>query len=306
MTELRALGGPKLSCLDLHAFSSSKSDSPGDGHATTGEPANDPALAGVKAASPSEHRNDRPVTAVIIDKSVVFRVGLRHILGGRRFRVTVECSCLSDLSEQALGDRSCVVLLGLDRDTQAALPEITALKQKHRGLRMIALSEQFHPDQLLAMIEAGADGYLLKNDITPDALLKSVELVLVDGIVVPQGFARLLNNRSQVLLNDTPPVPALELPAEDRQPEPASDAAPADEIGRLSSREHLVLMHLTRGDSNKSIARGLNIAEATVKVHVKSLLRKIRVCNRTQAAMWAMTHRGGRPNSDRPISGISA
>jgi two-component system nitrate/nitrite response regulator NarL len=51
-------------------------------------------------------------------------------------------------------------------------------------------------------------------------------------------------------------------------------------------------MHLTKGASNKHIARELNIAEATVKVHVKSLLRKIRVSNRTQAAMWAIKHVG--------------
>jgi two-component system, NarL family, nitrate/nitrite response regulator NarL len=215
---------------------------------------------------------------------------LKSILTGRRFRVTAECSRLADLPEQALGHQDCIVLLGLDRDAQIAFQNITALKQKHRGLRIIVLSEQFLPDQLLTVIEAGADGYLMKNEISPDALLKSIELVLVEGVVVPPGFTKLLNSRTQVLLNNVPPVPIPELLPEYRQSEPRNDVVQADDFGRLSSREHLVLMHLTRGDSNKCIARVLNIAEATVKVHVKSLLRKIRVCNRTQAAMWAMTH----------------
>jgi DNA-binding NarL/FixJ family response regulator len=109
-------------------------------------------------------------------------------------------------------------------------------------------------------------------------------------VVVPPGFTKRLNSRGEVPLNNAPAVPDPELLPEYRQPEFGSGVAQADDFGRLSVREHLVLMHLTRGDSNKCIARVLNIAEATVKVHVKSLLRKIRVCNRTQAAMWAMTH----------------
>jgi two-component system nitrate/nitrite response regulator NarL len=75
-------------------------------------------------------------------------------------------------------------------------------------------------------------------------------------------------------------------------PRRTDDALKNNFFGRLSDREHVILMHLTEGASNKHIARELNIAEATVKVHVKSLLRKIRVNNRTQAAMWAINHVG--------------
>ena len=59
---------------------------------------------------------------------------------------------------------------------------------------------------------------------------------------------------------------------------------------QLSPREKSILRCLVEGDSNKSIARKIDIAEATVKVHVKAILRKIRVQNRTQAAIWAMNH----------------
>jgi two-component system nitrate/nitrite response regulator NarL len=61
-----------------------------------------------------------------------------------------------------------------------------------------------------------------------------------------------------------------------------------DDVSRLSNRELMVLKQLTQGASNKHIARDLNIAEATVKVHIRNLLHKIGVKNRTQAAMWAM------------------
>ena len=60
---------------------------------------------------------------------------------------------------------------------------------------------------------------------------------------------------------------------------------------KLSAREKCILRCLLDGDANKVIARKFDIAEATVKVHVKAILRKIRVQNRTQAAIWAMNSR---------------
>jgi two-component system nitrate/nitrite response regulator NarL len=60
--------------------------------------------------------------------------------------------------------------------------------------------------------------------------------------------------------------------------------------GRLSDRETQILRCLMQGASNKEIGRQLDLAEATVKVHIKSILRKIRAANRTQAAMWAQQH----------------
>ena len=66
--------------------------------------------------------------------------------------------------------------------------------------------------------------------------------------------------------------------------------ARGDAIQQLSERERQVLACLTRGESNKLIARNCSIAEATVKVHLKAILRKIAVSNRTQAALWALAH----------------
>jgi two-component system nitrate/nitrite response regulator NarL len=224
-----------------------------------------------------------------------------HILTGGRFRVTAECATLEELSEQALGTTQCVALIGLDRNVEACLTRIASLKEKYKGLRIIVLSERLLPEQVLAAIAAGADGYLLRNEISPDAVLKSLELVLVEGVVVPQGFTKLLNGHPGIQADVSPASEILARPQKDAppRPEPECDSAQAPGetasnhfLGRLSDREQLILMHLTKGASNKHIARELNIAEATVKVHVKSLLRKIRVSNRTQAAMWAIKHVG--------------
>ena len=70
----------------------------------------------------------------------------------------------------------------------------------------------------------------------------------------------------------------------------SSDAGVRVGGNQLSPREMQILRHLLDGDSNKLIGKHLDITEATVKVHLKSLLRKIGVANRTQAAIWAMNN----------------
>jgi len=117
---------------------------------------------------------------VIIDKSALFRARLVNILGGSRFRVTAGCSSLSHLSERVLGDKHCVVLISLGREAGAILPQIASLTE--RDLRVVLLADQFRPEELVAAIEAGAAGYLLKNEIAPDVLVKSLELLLLGGV----------------------------------------------------------------------------------------------------------------------------
>ena len=74
-------------------------------------------------------------------------------------------------------------------------------------------------------------------------------------------------------------------------------------IRTLSSREAEILQCLMQGAPNKVIARKLDVAEATVKVHIKAILRKIRVANRTQAAMWAVNHLSGGGEASLQSSG---
>jgi two-component system nitrate/nitrite response regulator NarL len=71
---------------------------------------------------------------------------------------------------------------------------------------------------------------------------------------------------------------------------PTNASSAAETANRLSTREAQILRHLTQGASNKLIARELGLAEATIKVHLKAILRKAKVANRTQAAMWAQQH----------------
>jgi two-component system nitrate/nitrite response regulator NarL len=233
----------------------------------------------------------RRVSIVVIDKSALFRAGLKHILAGTRFRVIADYPALRDLPKNAVNGKPCVLLIGLDTEgTTAVFPQLLSLLAlpEQNGLRVILLTEAFRADDSIAAIEAGAGGYLVKSAISPETLLKSLELVLEGDITITQGFTKL--PRSGVQPDGIPAVNRPESVSDNGHPQPDSNVAQTDNFRRLSIRERMILSHLMQGASNKHIARTLNIAEATVKVHVKSLLRKIRVNNRTQAAIWATDH----------------
>ena len=128
----------------------------------------------------------------------------------------------------------------------------------------MVLADDFAVDALRDAMNAGADGYLMK-DVSPEALIQSLELVMMGEKVFPTNLASMLLN-----LDSTP--------------------SPMNSIRGLSPREQEILQALVTGASNKLIAIRLGITEATVKVHLKTLLRKIDVNNRTQAAIWAMNN----------------
>jgi two-component system, NarL family, nitrate/nitrite response regulator NarL len=243
--------------------------------------------AAVQSARPSSRGKELlSLVPIVVCESPLFRAGLFHCLAGSRYWIKAEGSKLSDLSESVFSDQRCVALISLDGEATDILSQVQSLTERYNGLHIITLTERFCSEELLAAIGAGADGYLLRNEISAAALVQSLDVVLLGGVVIPKGLAQ--TKRVQPPLDA---VPALQNP-EDRsergQLQPTIDLAQTGDVIRLSERERTILMQLMEGASNKHIARALNIAEATVKVHVKNLLRKIRVKNRTQAAMWGM------------------
>jgi hypothetical protein len=111
----------------------------------------------------------RLIPTVIIDKSALFRAGLALILTGSQFRVTANCSSLYDLSERVV-DELRLALISLDGEVAADLSRVASLAE--RGVRVILLSDRFRGAEMLAAIEAGAVGYLVKNEISPVTLVK--------------------------------------------------------------------------------------------------------------------------------------
>lgn len=243
------------------------------------------------------------IPIVLVDRSALFRAGLRHILNRSRFQVTADCSSLQDVPSSAFGEGKSAVVIGLERELPAILLCIRVLKNQHPELRVVMLRDRVDVDQVIAAIDFGVDSYLLRDEVNPETVLKSLDMVLADGIVVPPGFAKLMNLTTRSEGNDVsrgevvcpkPPVTANQTSGDAASLQPIIPLN--TDLARLSERERLILTNLTLGASNKLIARKLDVAEATVKAHVKNLLRKLQVSNRTQAAMWAISRGAAKAN----------
>jgi two-component system nitrate/nitrite response regulator NarL len=159
----------------------------------------------------------------------------------------------------------------LDCDSLAIqLAAVESAKTILPGSRVVVVSEQFDLKTVIACLGAGAQGYIIKSARSP-RMLAALRLVALGEKVVPSDFV------------DTVSECGIERPIDSKFDLEVDSA-------KLSQRELDVLCCLMAGYSNKVIARKLDICEATVKVHVKAILRKLHVHNRTQAALWANTH----------------
>jgi two-component system, NarL family, nitrate/nitrite response regulator NarL len=208
----------------------------------------------------------------IIDSSRLFREGLKRLFESGPFKVTAEASSLDDAVHCVLnGDTRTDLLLLQWTDGDPDLADtIRAFLAANPDMKIVALADTIDAGSLAQALRIGVRGYLLK-DMSPEALLHSLLLVQTGEVVFPTELARLLTA--------SPTTPA-----------GRTGISPGTMTHDLSEREIQILYGLARGHSNKMIARSLDLAEGTVKVHLKSLLRKINARNRTQAAIWAINN----------------
>lgn len=221
------------------------------------------------------------VATFIVDRSAIFRAGLTHALSGTRFRVLAHDASLdAPLLEsiETLAHDHVLLLIGLDEDDAQIGVDIPRLRGSNPKIRIVLLSGRFSSDEGLAALSAGVNGYLAKNELEPQLLLEFLALIVQGTTIVSKAFGDAAAADS--------PAPRTAAAAEAAPPIETTPSRPIS----LSERELLIVSWLMRGAPNKQIARDLNIAEATVKVHVKSVLRKIGVRNRIQAAIWGMNN----------------
>jgi two-component system nitrate/nitrite response regulator NarL len=212
----------------------------------------------------------------------MLREGLKHTLLNTHFSVRAHnvMSGLADTdSSEELSSGLFIVDVNLYREGTADFVRDT--KERHPSARVVVIADEFNLDGMMSALQAGADGYCLST-VDCEVLVKYLDLVMLGETVFPS--AMFLASLSA---NEKPP--RIEAVAGDG-PESLQAISANSPIRTLSSREAEILHCLMQGAPNKIIARKLEVAEATVKVHIKAILRKIRVTNRTQAAMWAVAH----------------
>lgn len=260
----------------------------------------------------------KQIRIVIIDPRQLVREGFEKILRRPLFEVVAAAKTLTDAfgsdAGMALGD---VVVLSPSTEPEMEA-QIAALRHLPTGPcrpRFVFVTEIEEPDLLRRALASGVDA-LLSKDISGLVLQRSLELVAlgqqlfpvslvraaptappsaapipaVPGITTP-GAAKPEPKPTPGLITVPTPL-ALPMPRLGVQPLPTrpETALPhLQEHATLSARENQILGYLVRALPNKAIARELQIAEATVKVHVKALLRKVRASNRTEAAVWALS-----------------
>jgi two-component system nitrate/nitrite response regulator NarL len=199
---------------------------------------------------------------ILIESNQLFRQGLKHLLADTRFAVDVEFGTM----DQALANAETATTSGLVIMGQSAKEpnDLSLLRDAYPDAHIVVLASDLSVDVLRDAMTCGVDGFLMK-DVSPEALVQSLQLIMLGEKVFPTNLAAMLLD-----MNSAP--------------------SPVNSLRGLSPREQEILQALVTGASNKLIAIKLGITEATVKVHLKTLLRKIDVNNRTQAAIWAMNN----------------
>lgn len=225
----------------------------------------------------------RPFATVLVGPSALLREGLTRILSMANFRIVASASCVADLALTALPQHGSILLIiDAGDDLDAAVGQVERFKEQHPAGRIAVLADRNLLSDIVSAFRAGANGYFIK--VAPcDAFIKSLELVMLGETILPAAILSMIldhddEDEHEAIVRGVRKTAAALLRAE------------SNDTPRLSVRERCILKCLSEGGSNKVIARKIDIAEATVKVHVKTILRKIGVHNRTQAAIWAMNN----------------
>ena len=206
-----------------------------------------------------------PIGVLIVDDHPVVRRGLRALLEVQDgIEVAGEAGDGPTALALAAEHHPDVILLDLKLPAMSGLAVLTELTARNATAKVLVLTSVTDPDSAGQVMRAGAAGVLYK-DVDPDALVRAIRAVH-DGhlLLAPEAAGPLLRS-----------------------------AAWSPGLDALTTREREVLAELARGRSNREIARALNVSEKTVKTHVSSVLGKLGVQDRTQAALFAVRREHG-------------
>jgi DNA-binding NarL/FixJ family response regulator len=202
------------------------------------------------------------IRVLVADDHPVVRAGLSQLLDATP---DIEVCCIAEDGEQAIEEvrreSPDVVLMDLSMPRVDGIEATRRITAENLDARVVALTSFSDQERVMAALDAGAVGYLLK-DSEPAEVINGIRAAARgESPLDPKAAGALLRRRTA--------------------------ARPAEE---LSEREREVLVLVARGLPNKLIARELGVSDKTVKAHLTSVFRTIGVDDRTQAALWAQRH----------------
>jgi len=203
-----------------------------------------------------------PARVLLIDDHALFRRGVAQLIES-----DPELQFVGEAGDGVLGIELAgsvdpdIVLIDMNMKGMTGIATLQGIKKCNQRARCIMLTVSDDERDVLDAMRAGADGYLLK-DLEPEDLCSRLKLAMRGTVVLESRIASMLAR--------------------------ASSAPHAPDDAELTDRENQILGSLALGQSNKEIARRLGISDATVKVHIKHLLRKLNLKSRLEAAVWAL------------------
>jgi two-component system nitrate/nitrite response regulator NarL len=212
---------------------------------------------------------DQAIRVLLVDDHSLFRSGIRSLLQRHaEFQVVAEAPDGVEGIKQARQLKPDVVLLDLNMPGISGVETLQLMLQDSPDMAILMLTVSEESSDLGLAMRAGARGYLIKN-IETDYLLRAIRRAAAGETVV----AEALTGKLVAQLHG------------------GAQAAPPSELDKLTPRERDILACLALGESNKLIARKLDLAESTVKIHVQNVLKKLKLTSRVQAAVFAVEHR---------------
>lgn len=206
-----------------------------------------------------------PTTILIIDDHPMLRRGVAQLLKlDDELQLVGEASSGDEGIKLALSLDPDLILLDLNMHGMSGIDTLKAMRMADIYAKVLVFTVSDSHDDVVAALKAGADGYLLK-DIEPEELVLAIKKAATGQMPISE---RLSSALAQAITRR---------PKED-----------APSLEALTDREVQILKAIADGDSNKMIARRLDITEGTVKVHVKKVLKKLHFRSRVEAAVWAV------------------
>jgi two-component system nitrate/nitrite response regulator NarL len=209
------------------------------------------------------------IRVLLVDDHTLFRSGIKSLLQRNDdFEVVGEAGDGLEGIKRVRSLKPDVALIDLHMPGVSGLEAVKAIIEEMPEVKVLMLTVSEDAQDLIEALRAGASGYLLKN-IETDALIAAIRgAVKGESIVSPQMTAKLIQG-----VRDQPR---------------AGPVTP--ERGRFSPRERDIMSSLALGESNKEIARKLDLAESTVKIHVQNIFKKLNMSSRVQVALYAVEH----------------
>jgi DNA-binding NarL/FixJ family response regulator len=207
-------------------------------------------------------------SVVIVDDHAIFRAGVRAELA-ERVEVLAEAESVEEAARAIVEYEPDVVLLDVHMPGGGGVEVIQQVSRQRPHQRFLALSVSDDPKDVIAVVRAGARGYVTKT-ITGEELADAIRRVRVGDAVFSPRLAGFVLDAF-----------AGDLPAEEVDPE----------LDQLTAREREVLRYIARGYLYKEIGLRLHISVKTVEAHVSSVLRKLQLSNRHELSRWAVSRR---------------